>query len=497
MHDTQRDVDTLLERAAAQIRDSGPEERQVEEAAARVWNHLTSDVAQVAAIAAEVEEIRGCDDYQALIPAYMSSALPEARRILLEDHSRECVPCRRALKTAREGKPARAPMARSRRAAKVVPFPHMKWALAAAAVLAGVLLAPALLDMLGPSGPSATVATIDGALFRVAESSHLPIAVGETIHEGEIIRGGREGGSVIELRDGSLVELRARSEISIDESRRGTTIALERGSVIIQAAEQRSRHLYVATEECLVSVTGTIFSVNHGTKGSRVSVIEGEVRVNYSGDEAVLYPGEQLVTSDYLSQVPFDAEIGWSRDLDQYLGLLAEYSQLRRDIHNAVPRPGLRYSSRLLDLMPEGTMFYAALPNLGETVTETRRVLRERLDQSPVLAEWWRAQGYEQFEPMADEIVARLGEFSDHLGEELAIGGQLRSQSGSDDDFAGPLVLAEVVDGAGLRDFVEQQLADLAEEHGEEVDVVFLDDPFAPTVGVGDDDFFLWIHSDL
>jgi hypothetical protein len=495
MPNTQRDVDTLLERAAAQIRDTSPEDRQVEEAAARVWDRLTSDGARVAAVAAEVEEIRGCDDYQALIPAYLSGTLPEARSKLLEDHSRECVPCRRALKEAREGKPVSAP-ARSRRGAKVVTFPYMKWALAAAAVLAGVLLAPALLDMLGPAGPAATVATLDGPLFRVAESS-LPVSVGDQIREGEVLRAGREGGSVIELRDGSLVELRARSEVSIDEGRRGTTIELERGSVIVQAAEQRSRHLYVATDECLVSVTGTIFSVNHGTKGSRVSVIEGEVRVDYSGDEAVLYPGEQLVTSNYLSQVPFDTEIGWSRDLDQYLGLLAEYSQLRRDIHDAVPRPGLRYDSRLLGLMPEGTVFYAALPNLGDTITETRRVLRERLDQSPALADWWRSQGYDQFEPMADEIIQRLGEFGDQLGEELAIGGEVRPGDGSEVDLLGPLVLAEVVDSEGLRDFVERQLAEVAAEHGEDVDVVFLDDPFAPTVGAGDGALYLWIHSDL
>jgi DNA-binding FrmR family transcriptional regulator len=123
MPNSQRDVDTLLERAAAQIRESSPDEHQVEAAAARVWSHLRSNQARVAAVAAEVEEIRGCDDYQALIPAYLSGTLPAARRTLLEDHSRECVPCRRALKEAREGKPLSAPASRSRRGATVVAFP--------------------------------------------------------------------------------------------------------------------------------------------------------------------------------------------------------------------------------------------------------------------------------------------------------------------------------------------------------------------------------------
>ena len=498
MTDKLRDVDALLERAASQIRESRPSESQVREAAARVWDRLSGDAAAAAASAAAVTEIRGCEDYQALIPAHLAGALPEARKLLLEDHTRECVPCRRALKIAREGGPAAAPAATAANVVrpKVFRWQTARWALAAAAVLAGLLLAPALIDQLVPlSGPSATVAAIDGDLFRVAAASHLPIHPGDEVREGEKVRTGREGGAVLELRDGSLVELKARSEIALEESGRGTTIELARGSVIVQAADQRQRHLYVATDDCLVSVTGTIFSVNHGTKGSRVSVIEGEVRVTHSGDESVLYPGEQLATNDYLAQVPVDKEIGWSRDLEQYLELLEEYTALRREIHQTVPRPGLRYDSRLLDLVPEDTVIYAALPNLGETITETRRVLEERLNESPALAEWWQAHGYEQFEPIADEIVGRIGEFGEYLGAELVVSGQMPSEGAAEDDF-GVLVLAEIVDGPGLVDFVERQMADFAAEHGGDVQLVFLDDSFAP-VTEGEDTVFLWLHSDL
>ena len=357
-------------------------------------------------------------------------------------------------------------------------------------MIAGIGVAQFLVRELVPfgSGPSATVKTVDGDLFRIAGTSHLPIDVGATVQEGETLRTGREGSAVVELGDGSLIEVRQRSELRLEESRRGTTVELERGSVIVQAAEQRQRHLYVSTEDCLVSVTGTIFSVNHGTKGSRVAVIEGEVRVAHSGEETVLEPGQQVATNVSLGDVAIGDEISWSRDVDHYLALLGEYAQLRRDLQEHVPRPGLRYSSRLLDLAPPTTMFYAALPNLGETIRETHRLIQERVNDNQMLAEWWNSQGSQQFAPDVDEIVSKLADFGDFLGAELAVTGYATGP----EDFAGPLVLAELVDPAGLKDFIEQQLAQYGEVQG---DLVFVEDPF--NIQGAEDRLFLWLAPDL
>ena len=43
----------------------------------------------------------------------------------------------------------------------------------------------------------------------------------------------------------------------------------------------------------------------------------------------------------------------------------------------------------ILDAMPDGTVVYAALPNLSGTVADFYEALAPRLASNPVLASWW------------------------------------------------------------------------------------------------------------
>ena len=373
----------------------------------------------------------------------------------------------------------------------------LRWGAMAAAVLAGLGLAYFVFMETSPFGgqPAAVVQAAEEGLFRVDATQQLLLNDGDEVAEGDLIRTGREGGAVVRLADGSLVEMRDRSEISIDESRRGTTIELRRGSVIVEAADQRDRHLWVATDDCLVAVTGTIFSVNSGTKGSRVSVIEGEVRVEFSGDEAVLRPGDQVVAGSHLGPVPVDEEIAWSRSVDEYVELLQEFDALRDEL-TAVRRPDARYTSRLLDLMPEGTIFYAAVPNLGETVAEYHRLIQERVDENPVLAEWWQSQGSQDFQAEVDRVVAELGEVGSYLGDELAVGGAPNfdeHHGGNHDDSGQVAVLADVVDAAGLTDYLVTRMTEWSDG---EAELVFVEDPALAGAASGDA-VYVWMTDDL
>ena len=137
--------------------------------------------------------------------------------------------------------------------------------------------------------------------------------------EGEIRQGqpiGSERGAVIELVDGSRVEIRSQSELSLERAEDGLRIRLNRGGIIVNAAKRRTGHLYVQTKDVTVSVVGTVFLVDAVANGSRVAVIEGSVRVQHGTSERQLLPGEQVTTDPLMEAPPVSREISWSRNAE-------------------------------------------------------------------------------------------------------------------------------------------------------------------------------------
>lgn len=442
----------MLEQAIAQIRQETPDPAVEASAVQRVWTKLSPGTAPAAG-PAPVERIRACADFQALIPAFLAGSLPPARTLLVQDHTRSCVACWKALQAARS--PHRRPAAPIHSRRRVW---RAKWAWGiAAALLVG--LGVAWLERLlpAPPGPRATVQLADGALYRVIHGRVTPLASGDPVGEKEAIRTARGSRAVLRLLDGSLVELRERSEFSVIAKRKETRLHLARGSVIVQAAKRRAGHLRVATDDCLVSVTGTTFAVNRGTKGSRVSVLEGQVEVAQGRENQMLQAGDQFSTHSSLARVPVRDEISWSRDVEAHLALLAAIADVEKKLA-AFRRPGLRYSTRLLELVPESTVLYAAFPNLSATLAEAHRLFRERIEENPVLRQWWRQHAEpSRGGPGLEEILERIRAFGDHLGDEIVVAVPADARG----EPREPVFLAEVR-RSGLRSFVEQEMARLS-----------------------------------
>jgi hypothetical protein len=504
MKRSNQELNDILDRATAAIRSERVDQSVVESAAERVRAKLSNQTATASAppvLFDQVDHIRNCGDFQTLIPEYLSGTLSPARSLLFEDHTHECIPCRKALKEARFGVavPARPSASRMSASTRTV----VRWAIAATIVIGIGLVSLTSYDRFFRVGEAfhMVVHAMDGQAYLVSDTSTEPLKIGEEIKLGDKVRTAKDAGAVVRLPDGTLIEMRERSEFSVTDGAQGTTIHLERGNVIVEAAKQQaSRHLYVQTNDCLVSVVGTIFSVNSATKGSRVSVVQGEVHVEHGSKQDVLLPGDQVATNSSIESVPVKDEIAWSRNADHYKQMLAE---LRKEVDQRVASPAVRYSTRLLDMTPDDTVFYVAIPNLTQMLTESNKIIEERLNQNPELRQWWNkeeasSRGNQEW----DKVISKISEFGAQIGDEIVVTAQLATAGKGEPD--GPLVLTTLKDAAGFRSYVEGQLSVMSANSKKGPSVRFIDDPSSvmKTESKTDaaspaSDLFIWINGDV
>src|SRR4029453_2140434 len=145
------------------------------------------------------------------------------------------------------------------------------------------------------------------------------------------VRTGRGARAVLRLADGSTVDVNERTEMLVRGAWTGQTVQLQRGDIIVQAAQQRRGQLRVQTLYSLASVKGTVFAVSAGLGGTVVSVVEGSVAVTQPGVQAVLKPGQQAASNPALAHSVQDA-VSWSPDAETYLALLASFAKLDKEI---------------------------------------------------------------------------------------------------------------------------------------------------------------------
>jgi len=393
-----------LEQAVREIGDEPVDQAVVEAAAARVWARLTATESHSASI-------RNCADFQALIPEFRAGRLSEARAMLLEDHLHRCVACRRIFEGRVVVMPAGPGARRTRHTAR--------WALAATVLLVAGVTVWVGVDQYGGRTGHAIIKSLDGALYEVTADGIRPLHMGQDMPSDVELRTAKDSDAVLELADGSQVEMRERSSLSTTRSATDITVHLGRGSVIVQAAHRRKGHLYVDTADCRVAVTGTLFGVTAGVKGSRISVVEGEVHVTQDNQEKILHSGDQTVTGASVEPEPVGAEISWSRDRDKLLKAL-------RTSLEQVHLPALRYSSKLLARLPAGTTVFVSIPNLSQYLTDAESILEKRMGANPQLRSLWTSR--------LGAVVETLRTASDYLGDEIDIA----AASGE-----GPVLLAE------------------------------------------------------
>lgn len=154
-------------------------------------------------------------------------------------------------------------------------------------------------------------------------------------------------------------------------------------------------------------------------------------------------------TASSAAEAPAQQQMPWDQDLNKYPGLLPEFGQLMIKLQKATHFPAMRGQSRLLPLLPESTVGYAAFPNYGDSVHQALLVFQQELKESAVLRDWWQHGAPAEAGPKLEDALEKLYQLSQFLGDEIAVSGTIKDQDLS------ILILAEVRK-PGLQAFISK-----------------------------------------
>ena len=340
--------------------------------------------------------IVACEGFQALIPAYLNNQLSPAKVLLLEDHSRSCVACRKALWLAR--KPATSQPQATNAAISWRHYGSIAAMLAVAAAGGWYVFSTSF-----GSGTSAVLAASEGAVYRLADDRLQPIRTGETLNAKETLRTGAGSRAVLRLKDGTVLEAGERSQLQLA----GSSVELRSGNLLVES-KPKAAALYVTSNSARASVAGAIVAFSGGTNGARIGVLKGDVQWEHNGTSTLVHAGETEVSEALLERIPVSEQVAWSRNAKQWRTLLSELS--------SISLPPVRNRNRLLDAVPSGTAVYFSLPNLASSLEQANTIISERARRSPALREWMDKEG-ERVTAMLEQ--ARLA--SSYLGDEIIL----------------------------------------------------------------------------
>jgi len=145
----------------------------------------------------------------------------------------------------------------------------------------------------------------------------------------------------------------------------------------------------------------------------------------------------------------------WIGEISKNPELMAEFGRLADRLRHELQFPPARGESKLLPLLPESTVIYAAFPNYGDIAHQTLAIFRDELQKSAALREWWQHGEVALAGPKLEEALDKIYELSQYLGGEIVLAGAMQDRDPK------MLIVAEARK-PGLKNFLQQQMNELA-----------------------------------
>ncbi len=188
---------------------------------------------------------------------------------------------------------------------------------------------------------------------------------------------------------------------------------------------------------------------------------------------------------------PSQPQVAPLQDLNKYPGLAPELGRLLAQLHEQVRLPQPRSQSRLLPLLPDSTIAYAAIPNYGDAAHQALMAFRNELQTSAVLRNWWEHGDMATSGPQIEAAIEQFHQLAEYLGDEVVISATLESGG-----KPRPLLVAEVRK-SGLKDFLLEVSRQIPSEKKPSLRILDSNGLATAYERVGGEDFTVLVRSDF
>jgi hypothetical protein len=119
----------------------------------------------------------------------------------------------------------------------------VRWAVAAAVIVGVLSIGGYERFFRATDAFNMVVQAMDGQVYLVSDVNTEALTLGEQFKQGQKVRTAKDAGAVVKLPDGSLIEMRERSEFSVTDNQQGTTVIWMRPTSLCKRPAARASPL--------------------------------------------------------------------------------------------------------------------------------------------------------------------------------------------------------------------------------------------------------------